>query len=182
MSREAIIRQIVGRDLAGQELSADLVRVQDASLYEIACEEFGAWETALEYAGVSARLASNPSLPWNRRSVISQLRRLCSSGYDLNAHLNRSRDPKLYDATRHYFGSWRAGLVAAGINLAHVNKRGLRQLTGEAMILWLHERHQRGQSLVWTDVVLENRDQSLSIKRQFGSWRKALKEAGLDGK
>jgi hypothetical protein len=35
---------------------------------------------------------------------------------------------------------------------------------------------------VWTDVVLENRDQALSIKRQFGSWRKALMEAGLDGK
>ncbi len=166
----------------GQELSVDAVRVQDASLYEIACEEFGAWETALEYAGVDARLASNPSLPWNRQSVIKQLRRLCRSGYDLNAHINRTRDRRLYDATRHYFGSWRAGLAAAGINLAHVNKRGLRQLSAEAMILWLQERHQRGQSLVWTEVAMENRDQALSIKRQFGSWRKALVEAGLDGK
>lgn len=69
MSREAIIRQIVGRDLANQDLSADRIAKNEAALYELACEEFGSWETALEYAGVRARgalvfaqiLATDPS-------------------------------------------------------------------------------------------------------------------------
>ncbi len=59
MSREAIIRQIVDRDLASKDLSEESIRKTESALYEIACDEFGSWETALEYAGVDARSLAN---------------------------------------------------------------------------------------------------------------------------
>ncbi len=180
MSREAIIRQIVARELAGKGLNVNAVQVQDKSLYEIACEEFGAWETALEYAGIHPRFAASAKQPWSREGVIKQLRRLCSSGYDLGARNNRSRDHALYRATLSYFGSWRAGLIAAGINLSNVDKLGVKKVTREVLLLWLQNRQASGHSLVWTDVVLENRSYALAIKRTFRSWKRALAEAGVE--
>jgi hypothetical protein len=49
---------------------------------------------------------------------------------------------------------------------------------GDAMILWLRNRQAAGQSLVYGDVCLENRDYAMAIKREFCSWAKALKAMG----
>lgn len=179
MSRETIIRHIVGRDLAKHDLSEAAIRQHDLALFELACEEFGSWETALQYAGVTARLSlpSDKRLPSSR--VCQRLRRLCTTGYDLNAKLNRSRNPALYEAALHHFGTWRGALAAAGINLSNVSHRRPKHLDRETMILWLQQRQAAGQSLGWTKVCLENRDYALAIRREFQSWRKALQSAGV---
>jgi DNA polymerase-3 subunit epsilon len=85
----------------------------------------------------------------------------------------------LYDAAVQHFGSWREALSAAGINLTNVSHRRPRHLDREMMILWLRNRHAAGQSLIYTEVCLENRDHALAIRRAFDSWSKALKAAGL---
>ena len=179
MSREAIIRQIVDRDLTGKDLSEESIRKTESALYEIACEEFGSWETALEYAGVDARASSNRGVKWTTARVQQHLRRLCTTGYDLTAHTNRERNRPLYRAALHYYGSWRAALAGSGINLANVYRRRPKNLDRETMVLWLKERQTAGQSLVWTEVCLENRAYALAIRRTFRSWRKALVAAGL---
>ena len=179
MSREAIIRQIVGRDLANNDLSEETVRTKETALYEIACEEFSSWETALNYAGVDARPSGNSDKKWTIERVRQQLRRLCTTGYDLNAHSNRDRNRALYRAALHYFGSWRAALSASGINTRNVSRRRLRHLDRETMILWLRERQTAGQTLIWSEICLENRDYAFAIRRRFRSWRKALIAAGL---
>ena len=92
MSREVIIRQIVDRDLANKDLNEETIRTKERVLYEIACEEFGSWETALEYAGVDARASSKTDQHWTRVRVQQHLRRLCTTGYDLTAHVNRERN------------------------------------------------------------------------------------------
>lgn len=181
MSREAIIRQIVDRDLAHKDLSDETVRKNESALYAIACDEFGSWETALEYAGVDARASIHIDNTWNAQQVKKHLRRLCTTGYDLTAHPNRSRNHALYQAVLHHFGSWRAGLMASGINLANVSRRRPKDFTREAGILWLQERHAAGQTLVWTEVCLENRDYAVAIRRTFRSWGNALIAAGLQG-
>ena len=179
MSREAIIRQIVDRDLAHQDLSDEAIRKKESALYAIACDEFGSWETALEYAGVNARALSHIDQKWTNHRVKQHLRRLCTTGYDLNAMTNRARNRPLYEAVLHHFGSWRGGLTASGINIANVSRRRPKHLDRETMILWLKERQAAGQTLVWTDVCLENRDYAIAIRRTFRSWRKAIIAAGL---
>ncbi len=179
MSREAIIRQIVGRDLANKDLSEDTVRKKESALYEIACEEFGSWETALEYAGVDARASSSLDKKWTIERVQQQLRRLCTTGYDLNAMENRARNRPLYVAAIHHYGSWRAALAASGINLRHIARHRPPHFDRETMILWLQQRQAAGQTLVWTEVCLENRQHALAIRRTFRSWRKAMIAAGL---
>ncbi|WP_345685915.1 hypothetical protein [Novipirellula caenicola] len=111
--------------------------------------------------------------------VEQQLRRLCTTGYDLGAMVNRSRDRGLYDAALRYHRSWRAALTAAGVNLANVSRRRPDHFDREAMILWLRDRQAAGQSLIYTEVCLENRDKTMAIRRTFRSWRQALVAAGL---
>jgi len=68
-----------------------------------------------------------------------------------------------------HFGSWREALTAAGINLANVTHRRPKHLDRETMLLWLRNRQAAGQSLVYGEVCLENRDHALAIRREFGS-------------
>jgi hypothetical protein len=162
--------------LAGQSLLEGNVRESDGLLYAAALSEFGAWETALGYAGVSVRdVARCRGLTPER--VRQQLRRLCTTGYDLGAKVSRSRDRPLYDAALKHFGSWRKALTASGINLANVSRRRPKHLDRELMILWLQHRKAAGQSLRWTVVCLENRDHALAIRREFGNWRDAIDAA-----
>lgn len=178
MIRRTIIRKIVERDVAGQSLLEDDARSTDELLYLAAVSEFGSWETALQYAGVSAH-DFRRCRDLSPERVRKQLCRLCTTGYDLGAKVNRSRDRALYDAAVQHFGSWREALSAAGINLTNVSHRRPRHLDREMMILWLRNRHAAGQSLIYTEVCLENRDHALAIRRAFDSWSKALKAAGL---
>lgn len=120
MIRETIIRKIVELDLAGHSLLEDKVRAADELLHAAAVNEFGAWETALVYAGVSAHNVGR-SRDLSPERIKQQLRRLCATGYDLGAMVNRSRDRAFYDAAVRHFGSWREALTAAGINLANVS-------------------------------------------------------------
>jgi hypothetical protein len=85
-------------------------------------KRFGSWDTALEYSGVQARdVGRTRELTPDRTA--QQLRRLCTTGYDLAAMINRSRDRPLYEAGLRHYGSWRAALTAAGINLANFSRR-----------------------------------------------------------
>jgi hypothetical protein len=89
--------------------------------------------------------------------------------------VNRSRDRAHYEAAVRHFGSWREALTAAGINLANVTRHRPKNLDHDAMLLWIRNRKEAGQS--FTFICLENRDYALAIKREFGSWARALEAA-----
>jgi hypothetical protein len=52
MLRQEVIREIVKRADQERGLAEELVIEEDKGLYEAACEYFGAWTTALHYAGI----------------------------------------------------------------------------------------------------------------------------------
>jgi hypothetical protein len=176
MIRDTIIRRIVQLDMAGNPLVEDDIRSAEELLYLAAIEEFGSWDTAIEYAGVSVRdaLLSRELSP---ERVKHRLRRLCTTGYDLGATVNRNRDKSLYLAALKHFGTWRKALASAGIDLKNVANRKPKHLTRETMLLWIRGRHETGKTLMYRDACLENRDYALAIRREFGSWIRAVREA-----
>jgi hypothetical protein len=176
MIRDTIIRRIVQLDMAGNPLVEDDIRSAEELLYLAAIEEFGSWDTAIEYAGVSVRdaLLSRELSP---ERVKHRLRRLCTTGYDLGATVNRNRDKSLYLAALKHFGTWRKALASAGIDLKNVANRKPKHLTRETMLLWIRGRYETGKTLMYRDACLENRDYALAIRREFGSWIRAVREA-----
>jgi hypothetical protein len=109
--------------------------------------------------------------------IKQQLRRLSTTGYDLGAKVNRSRDHAFYIAAVHHFRSWRDALTVTGVNLANVRTRKPKNLDREAMLHWLRNRRSAGQSLTYGEICLENRAYALAIRREFGSWAKAFAAA-----
>lgn len=177
--REEIIRQIVERDLNDKPLTEEIVERDDPSLHASACEHFGTWETALQYAGISIRRATIESGLTPDR-IIRRLRKMCVDGYDMSASRNIRRDRRLYEAARHHFGSWRKSLIAAGIDVQHVRKpRKPRKLDRQEIIQTLRDRHEAGLTLKCTEVCLENRDLATAAINAFNSWGRALAAAGL---
>ena len=179
MSREDVIRHIVERDLQRLGLTEESVSREAPDLCAAACEFFGTWDTALQYAGVNERRLvvsdlSNPDL------VLRKIRQLCLDGYELSASKNLQRDRELYNAARRHFGSWKNALRTAGMNLEQARPSSRpRNLNRDKIIETLRERHATGLSLSWTVVCLENRVFAVAAKQLFRSWRRALEAAGL---
>lgn len=179
MSREDVIRQIVERDVQNLGLSKDVVLQSAPELHAAACEFYGTWDTALQYAGISERRVSAPD-PSNPDLVLRKIRQLCLDGYDLSAARNKERDRQLFNAARRYFGSWRGALRAVGMNLEQARPSSRpRSLNREKIIETLRQRHEAGLSLAWSAVCLENRVFAIAAKQLFRSWRSALAAAGL---
>ncbi len=130
----------------------------------------------MDYAGISPRDVGR-CRDLTPERIKQQLRRLCTTGYDLGAKVIRSRDGALYSAAIRHFGIWREALTAAGINLANVSHRRPKHLDREGMLLWLRSRQAAGQTLIYSEVCLENRDYALAVRREFRSWAKAIEAA-----
>ena len=115
MSREDIIRRIVERESQKRGLTEEAVLQDAPELHQVACEQFGAWDTALQYAGVSLRrLYAKPR--YTREDVIQRIRTHCRRRCKPTAEYFRYHDRQLYVLARQYFGTWRQVLQAAGLN------------------------------------------------------------------
>jgi hypothetical protein len=178
MSREEIIRRIVQRDLQRQEMHEECVRQEEAPLHEAACEQFGAWEIALEYAGVSLRrVRFREEYPADR--VLREIRKLCLNGYDLAPARNLRRRRRLYDAACRHFGTWNAALAEVGVNLERAFYDRRRRPDRDEVLEAIRRRRHAGRSLRWADVCREDRVCAVAAKTWFRSWRRALIAAGV---
>lgn len=183
MTREDVIRRIVERELQNQGLAEEVIQQELPDLHQAACEFYGTWDTALQYAGICTRTTRQTSKSRGTgtksysdpESVLREIYSLCLNGYSLAPSRNSQRDRRLYDAARSHFGSWSAALIEAGVNIEHSQlRRKPRRLNRDDLIAELRQRQATGQSLVWHQVCVENRALASAIKHAFGSWKQAL--------
>lgn len=182
MSREDVIRRIVERDIRRQGLSEELVAAEVPELHASACELFGAWDTALRYAGISRRRFSRSKLT-SAAKVIRSLQRLAADGLDLSARTNKDRDRGLYDAARRHFGKWRKALIAAGISgeskSPPVPPAPPPKLTGPQMIEALKQRHAKGQPISRAAIQRDDHELARAALGFFKLWNRFLEAAGI---
>ena len=180
MSREDIIRRIVERESQQRGLTEEAVLQDAPDLHQAACEHFGAWDTALQYAGVSVRrLYAKPR--YTREEVIRRIRNHCCKGGKPSAKYFQNRDWHLYSAARYYFGRWRQALQAAGVNLhyARLRAKRARQYDKEQLLAALREWKAAGHSLEWPVICLQNRALATAVRHVCGSWHRAMSAVGL---
>lgn len=113
-------------------------------------------------------------------SVIKMLRKLCRGGYGLSETNNMERDHRLYVASCQHFGSWNNALIAAGINLENILTSGMPSVSvREDLIIELQKRKACGKTLVLSEVSLDNRALTSSVRSVFGSWKRGLVAARI---
>ena len=179
MTRHDVIRRIVDLDKREQDLREDVVQREATDLYELACEHFGTWDTALCYAGVNLqRLDRDGS-----EAVKLAIQRLSHGTYNLTATRVRQRNPKLHRAALKHFGTWRRAVRAAGIDPDHIHPYSKsRSPTRQQILRALVKRKRQGRSLRWVDIRRENYAFAVATKNRFGSWGAALVAAGVVSK
>ncbi len=158
---------------------------QAFSLYYQGNKLFGSWANAIEAAGLDYRkINRNPkSIYQTKKAVIKEIRRRGKEGLPFNAKALQKgpkTDSGLYNKGCDLFGSWQNAVKKAGLVYPETNRRKSRLYPTEESILMEILRRKR-ENLPLNSMVRKTDSALLGQgKRQFGSWREALKAAGLD--
>lgn len=158
----------------GEDLSHSGVRQRYPGLIVAIQRHCGSWRRALMSAGIQPAEVSR--LPkWTRGRVRSEIRNRIERGVGVNAQAVKGT---LHEAACRLFGSWDRALRSAGVNPCKV--RLCRAWTKETVTLAIRREFKAGRGL-WYQAVYE-RDVGLleAARSRFGSWKRAIRAAGLD--
>lgn len=178
INRRQVIRHILEMETQGQVLGEDSVSKANRALFEEACELFGTWAIALEYAGV--RIKRNRSQSIVPNVVIQRIRGRVGRLNSVKAGQIRKTDYKLYRAGIVAFGSWQRALEAAGVDRKHLYYGPLNpRLTNDQIFDLLRARANSGKSMRFIDFACDNLAVARTIESRFKNWKSALVLAGI---
>ncbi len=115
---------------------------------------------------------------WSRDEVVLVIRRLHKQGKPLNSgHVARTY-PALAYASRKYLGGWEEAIRAAGLDYSRISRKSFwsRKKIAER----LRELHAAGKPLYVSAAEKLHGGLVGAATAHFGSWREAIKAAGLD--
>lgn len=145
----------------------------DLRLALAAKRRFGSWQAAVEAAGLADKISiKKPLRRWTPQEVLTEIRDWHQSGQPVTTISKRNQP--LYNAAKTHFGSWGAALSAAGFQPSR------RSWSKQTVLDEIHARVRRGESL--SSGHPSNFNLAAVAYRLFGSWRKALRAAGVHTK
>ena len=124
-----------------------------------------------------------PGKVWTKAKLLMAIKKLHRQGADLSATGVQKEHSALFSSarSRSHFGSWRAALEAAGLDYNDF-KRIKQSWTRDKILEGIRKLHREGEDLL--DPAFRTRHRSLYLaacaQRYYGSWRRAVKAAGLD--
>ena len=174
--RREIILQILSLEQTGQVLSDESVRAREPELYEKACQLFGTWPVALEYAGV--RLVRGASKNASPEFVLKRIRRRCADLHSMRASNVRKANHRLYRQAVSMFGSWQNALAQAGIekDLLYSGPKNPK-LTREEALELLTQRISNGGVPTLAILACENQYLARCLIARCGSFQAAVQLA-----
>lgn len=170
------IKEAIGRRKRKREpLNARSVFDQDKALYEAAYGHFGSWDRALRASGLDPREV-RLNRRWSKSDILKEIRRLSRSKECVYGSRMLRREYNLVQATAAAFGSWRAGVEAAGV--APLLRLPVRW-TKRAVTDRIHERAGRSESLRGSDVYRQDARLMKAPRRLFReSWPELVLKLG----
>lgn len=173
-SRPRVLHELRKLQARGQRTTwADLMSAGHSALIHAAQTYVGGLRAARALAGIKAPPRRSPKKVWTPQKVIDRIRRR----YDRTQPLSFSHTPPvLVAAGVRHFGSWRAALLAAGVNPQSV-RAPRSKYTREGIIGLLQREAKRGSDL--RAQTLAKAMKLAAVRREFGTLRAALIAAGL---
>ena len=163
----------------GEDLSFTAQR--DTDLWRSAQREFGSYRKAVEAAGINYTSVGRRRLTqWNRPVIREQLQALAKSGEALNSRRIRQTHPHLFNASRHWFGSYREAVRSAGLHYADIRLQDPHRWSREGIVRELRRLRRAGEPMHPAAIGRDRPELVVAAYRYFGTYRKAVEAAGLD--
>jgi len=140
-------------------------------LYQAARKHFGSWTAALDAAGIPRYL----TIIRSREQLLSELRE-CLTQHP-SGNVSRA-NPSLYRAVKGRFGSLAAAITSLGLSPDDFPKLWRCRWTKTLIIDHLQKAHAAGQWVYRSG--LGDEKLARAAANHFGTWRKAVRAAGLD--
>lgn len=181
---EKIVATIRGLHEQGVDLSPTGIRKTHGALFSSARSKshFGSWRRAIEEADLDYNKIKRGEQVWSPQRIIKGIRAAYERGEDLLSVAFKNRNKKLYSAAcaKRYFGSWRKSLIAAGLDYDKMRRDHF--WSQERILRKIHQLHAAGERLNWSNInqLCPSLYRAARRKENFGSWRAALKAAGVE--
>jgi hypothetical protein len=127
-SPDRVIEELQQMNEAGEDLHTMQLLVRRPSFYRTCCRRFGTYRKALSAAGIA--YPPKAIRHWTEPVVLQSLRDLYRTGEDMRHRRVKRRHLPLYEACRHYFGTYVNAVRVAGINYDKMVERLLRKQRG----------------------------------------------------
>lgn len=124
-----------------------------------------------------------PGRVWTQERLIETIRQLNEQGVDLSPTAIQKTHGALFSSarSRSHFGNWRDAIQAAGLSYDEI-KRVKQRWSREEILQQIKQCHTCGEDLLHPSFKEKHRSLYLAAcaHRYFGSWRRAIRAAGLD--
>jgi hypothetical protein len=176
---ETVISELQQRAEDGKSMAPTVIYKEDSGLYLAMKKVFGSYDAGMKAAGLKSerkRISVH-----SKDTVIEALRERSLAGKPMNAGSLQKDSYGLYHAYKVLFGSYDAGMKAAGLK-SDRRQRSFPPWSKESVVEAVLRRELKGLPL--NAGSLKGTHQSLlrAAKKFFGSWDVALEAAGIDPK
>jgi hypothetical protein len=175
----AVILELQRLHAAGRILTKHTLSSREPELWRNIRRLFPSCNSALSAAGIEPKSPDKPfRARWPREAVIQQLKDHHARRIIVNAPTIFQIDRLLYGAVIRRFKTFEKALKAAGFD--PVKLRPPPRWTRQSIIAETHALHEKGENLAPAQLVKNHYALLGAMLRHFGSYRKAMKAAGLE--
>lgn len=112
-TRDSIQTEIKLKFKNGEDLRYTTIKKSHSGLHNAALREFGTWRNAVVESGIDYQ---NIYKKWSKEKILFEINYLHKNKISLVANRIIQEYNPLYQASCHYFGSWRKAVIATGID------------------------------------------------------------------
>jgi hypothetical protein len=176
--KQKVVKAIADLKARGGKLNQAEAARHDLGLYYAGRAYFGSWEKAITAAGLDYNAIRRSGF-WNRARVIEQIRARKRAGLPLHVSAVEKDAGRLTSAAGVYCGSWGKAIEAAGFDYAAIKRQ--KEWPRPIIVSEIRRIKREGVDIsTTTEVRRKYRILHAAAIRHFGSWRAALKSAGLE--
>lgn len=176
-SREEALRAILELHDKGVPLNSGNIARHYPALAYAGRKYVGSWEAAVKAAGFDYEQIRRKSF-WNRKRIVECIKQLQVAGEPLYVSAVERTHGGLVGAAATYFGSWRQAIKAAGLDYSQIKRQ---REWSKARVTQEIRRVRREGLLLHSTIPVRQKYRVLhaAAVRYFGSWKAAVKAAGL---
>jgi hypothetical protein len=170
-----VIRCILRIELDGESLKSRDIRAREPVLFKVALRHFRIWSEALRAAGIDPEAVANRR-KWTVERILRKIHDLHRRGVALNYASAIAADYGAVQMATKLLGSWDQALRTAGFDPARI-RRARRPWTRDEIVELIRTRAATGLPIACYSVCPKSVE--VASRRIFGSWKAALRAAGV---